>query len=159
MHALCIIHTANYSHIIQYTQFFREHKQFCYIEQTVLNNGMQHTDYTPSATLLSVCVYVIDNTVFKLCIVCVAQSPPGTNSLAEWYKCSYFSKIFVWRGHNAFHFPTPWGTSTWRSKIKSPFIAWNDISDIWYFEWSFWCEVYWGPFTNIIFWMQTKRWW
>ena len=75
MHALCIIHTANYSYTIQCTQFFREHQKFVYIEQIVLNNGMQHTDYTPSATLFpsitSVCVCVIDNTVFQLCIVCV----------------------------------------------------------------------------------------
>ena len=46
-------------------------------EQIVLNNGMQHTDYTPSATLfpsitsVCVCVTVIDNTVFQLCIVWV----------------------------------------------------------------------------------------
>ena len=37
------------------------------------NNGMQHTDYTPSATLFpfitSVCVCVINSTVFQLCIV------------------------------------------------------------------------------------------
>ena len=67
-------------------KFFREHQQFCYIEQIVFNNGMQHTDYIPSVTLFPSITSVTTqyfNYVLSGSIICVAQSPLGTNSLAK----------------------------------------------------------------------------